>query len=139
MAKHRRGRVSTTPGETLLTIAEEIVRGELALAKGNLIEGLARLERSVRLEESLSYMAPPEWYFPVRHYLGAALLDADRPKEAEVIYAADLRSNPENGYSLFGLKLALERQGQSDQALEIAKRFDRAWAGATHELTSSRF
>lgn len=131
--------VSGTPGETLLTIAEEIVSGELAYAEGNTLYGLAHLERAIRLEDSLAYMAPPDWYFPVRHYLGAMLLDAGRPNEATVIYAADLRSNPENGYSLYGLKLALEQQGNREHALEVAERFDRAWAGATHELASSRY
>ena len=131
--------VSATRGETLLTIAEEIVRGELAYADGNTLEGLARLERAIRLEDSLVYNAPPEWYFPVRHFLGAMLLDAGRPDEAEVIYAADLQNNPENGYSLFGLKLALEQQDKLDDARAVAERFDEAWADATHVLSSSRY
>ena len=131
--------VSATTGETLLTIAEEIVRGELAYAEGSTLEGLARLERAVRLEDSLVYNAPPEWYFPVRHILGAMLLDAGRPNEAEVIYAADLRNNPENGYALFGLRLALQDQGELEDALAVANRFDHAWADATHKLTSSRY
>jgi hypothetical protein len=67
------------------------------------------------------------------------LMDAGRPNEAEVVYAADLRKNPENGYSLFGLKLALERQGKTDDALAVTERFNRAWADADVELTSSRF
>jgi hypothetical protein len=117
---------------TLLTIADEIVRGELAYASGNTLEGLARLERAVRLEDSLRYNEPPDWYFPVRHFLGAMLLDAGRPNEAEVIYAADLRT-------LFGLKRSLEQQGKTQDAAATEKRFDRAWAGATHELSSSRF
>jgi len=131
--------VGFATAETLLTIAEEIVRGELASAKGNTLEGLARLERAVRLEDSLRYNEPPDWYFPVRHFLGAMLLDADRPNEAEVVYAADLRKNPENGYSLFGLKYALEKQGKREDAQAVDKRFDRAWADATHTLTSSRY
>jgi tetratricopeptide (TPR) repeat protein len=131
--------VGFATAETLLTIAEEIVRGELASAEGNTLEGLARLERAVRLEDSLRYNEPPDWYFPVRHFLGAMLLDADRPNEAEVVYAADLRKNPGNGYSLFGLKYALEKQGKREDAQAVAKRFDRAWADATHTLTSSRY
>jgi tetratricopeptide (TPR) repeat protein len=131
--------VSATTGETLLTIAEEIVRGELAYADGNTLEGLARLERAIRLEDSLVYNAPPEWYFPVRHYLGAMLLDAGRPAEAAVIYAADLRINPENGYSLLGLKRALEQQGDAENASAVGERFDRAWEDATHKLISSRY
>jgi tetratricopeptide (TPR) repeat protein len=125
--------------ETLLRIAEEIVLGELAYAKGRTLEGLAHLERAVRLEDGLRYNEPPDWYFPVRHLLGAMLLDAGRPNEAEVIYAADLRKNPENGYSLFGLKLALEQQGKDKDAQAVAKRFEAAWADATHTITSSRF
>jgi tetratricopeptide (TPR) repeat protein len=125
--------------ETLMTIAEEIVQGELAYAGGNTFEGLAHLERAVRLEDSLRYNEPPDWYFPVRHFLGAMLLDAGRPNEAEVVYAADLRKNPENGYSLFGLRSALEQQGKSEDAQVVAERFERSWTAATHKLTSSRF
>jgi len=131
--------VGFATAETLLTIAEEIVRGELDRAEGNTLEGLAHLERAVRLEDSLRYNEPPDWYFPVRHFLGAMLLDADRPNEAEVIYAADLRKNPDNGYSLFGLKYALEKQGKREDAQAVNKRFDSAWADATHSLTSSRY
>jgi len=131
--------VGFATAETLLTIAEEIVRGELSSAEDNTLEGLAHLERAVRLEDSLQYNEPPDWYFPVRHFLGAMLLDAGRPNEAEVVYAEDLRKNPENGYSLFGLKYALEKQGKREDAQSVAKRFDRAWADATHALTSSRF
>ena len=125
--------------EQLLTIAEEVVLGEQAYAEGYTLEGLAHLERAVRLQDGLLYNEPPDWYFPVRHLLGAMLLDAGRPKEAEVVYAAELRKNSENGYSLFGLKLALEQQGKIDDALAVAERFERAWADADVKLTSSRF
>jgi len=125
--------------EALLTIAEEIVLGELVYAEGDTLRGLAHLERAVRLEDGLRYNEPPDWYFPVRHLLGAMLLDAGRPNEAEVVYAADLRKNPENGYSLFGLRHALEQQGKLEDARAVARRFERAWADATHQLTSSRF
>ena len=123
----------------LLTIAEEVVAGELAAARGRTLEGLARLERAVRLEDSLLYNEPPDWYFPVRHFLGAMLLDLGRPAEAEVVYAADLRKNPENGYSLFGLRQALEAQGREEDAARVAERFRAAWAADGHQLASSRF
>ena len=123
----------------LLTIAEEIVRGEIAYAEGYTLEGVAHLERAVRLEDGLLYNEPPDWYFPVRHFLGATLLDMGRPEEAEVVYAADLRKNPENGYSLFGLYTALEAQGKGADAAAVKQRFERIWADADHVLTSSRF
>jgi tetratricopeptide (TPR) repeat protein len=125
--------------KTLMTIAEQIVQGELAYTEGRVLEGLAHLERAVRLEDGLRYNEPPDWYFPVRHFLGAMLLDAGYPNEAEVVYAADLRKNPENGYSLFGLSEALKRQGRVKQAQSFRERFSRSWANASHTLTSSRF
>jgi tetratricopeptide (TPR) repeat protein len=125
--------------KTLMTIAEQIVQGELAYTEGHVLEGLAHLERAVRLEDGLRYNEPPDWYFPVRHFLGAMLLDAGYPNEAEVVYAADLRKNPENGYSLFGLSEALERQGRVKEAQAFSERFSRAWVDATHTLTSSQF
>lgn len=131
--------VGFATAETLLTIAEEIVHGELAYAEGRTMEGLAHLERAVRLEDGLRYNEPPDWYFPVRHYLGAMLLDAGRPNEAEVVYAADLRKNPNNGYALFGLQQALAQQGKQTDAAAVAERFDHTWASADHALTSSRF
>jgi hypothetical protein len=52
--------VGFATAETLLTIAEEIVRGELARAEGNTLKGLARLERAVRLEDSLRFNEPTD-------------------------------------------------------------------------------
>ena len=123
----------------LLTIAEEVVRGEIAYAEGYTLEGLAHLERAIRLEDGLLYNEPPDWYFPVRQFLGAMLLDAGRPNEAEVVYAADLRKNPENGYSLYGLYTSLTEQGKMSDAAAVQSRFARVWADSDHVLTSSRF
>ncbi len=64
------------------------------------------------LEDGLLYDEPPDGYIPVRQVLGALLLEAGLPAEAEVVYWEDLRRNPENGYSLFGLKQSLVVQGK---------------------------
>jgi tetratricopeptide (TPR) repeat protein len=123
----------------LLTIAAEIVEGEIDAREGHYEAATAHLERAVRLEDALLYNEPPDWYFPVRHVLGAVLLEAGWADEAEVVYWEDLRKNPHNGYSLFGLHRALEAQGRLDDALAVKGRFDQAWADADHELTTSRF
>ena len=124
---------------TLLTIASDILAGEMAASRRNWDEALVRLERAVRLEDGLLYNEPPDWYFPVRHILGAVLLEAGRPREAEVVYWQDLRKNPENGWALFGLHRSLEAQMRTDEAVEMRKRFEVAWADADHELRSSRW
>jgi tetratricopeptide (TPR) repeat protein len=124
---------------TLLHIAELVLRGEYAAKSGDLHAGIAYLERAARLEDTLLYNEPPDWYFPVRHVLGALLMDANLPAEAEAVYWDDLRRNPDNGFSLFGLKLALEAQGNKPVAEEIGTRFDKAWSSADVKLRSSRY
>jgi hypothetical protein len=87
----------------------------------------------------LRYSEPPDWYFPVRHVLGAVLLEAGHPAEAAAVYWQDLSDNPENGYSLFGLQQALAAMGDDAGAASASQRFDVVWADADHTLTSSRF
>jgi hypothetical protein len=124
---------------TLMLIASEIVQAELAAEKGDYSEALLRLERGVRLQDGLDYAEPPAWYFPVRHLLGAVLIEAGYPEEAEVVYWADLRDHPDNGYALFGLVQSLRAQGKDDQADEADERFKRAWESADVQLTTSRY
>jgi hypothetical protein len=87
----------------------------------------------------LPYSEPPAWLTPTRHALGAALLRARRPGEAEVVYWQDLARNRENGFALYGLALALEAQGRSEEAATIRNRFETAWEAADVTLPSSSF
>ena len=126
-------------GATLLRIASHVLHGELAASMGSYGTAISHLDRAVRLEDSLIYNEPPDWYYPTRHTLGALLLKAGRADEAESVYWDDLRKNPENGYALLGLSQALDAQGQTEAAAEINTRFQAAWADADHDLTSSKF
>jgi len=101
-------------------------------------KALGHLERAVRLEDSLSYNEPPDWYYPVRHTLGAVLLEAGYPVEAEVVYWQDLKKFRNNGYSLYGLWQSLEAQDKTEEANDIKKRYQTAWQHADVKLTSSR-
>ena len=62
-----------------------------------------------------------------------------RPTEAEAAYRAELRRNPDNGWSLFGLRQALVAQGREDEAESIGAEFRQAWTDADVELTASYF
>ncbi len=132
-------RVGFGAAGTLLKVAEEILRGDVIAQQGDFHTALAHIERAVRLEDSLLYNEPPDWYFPVRHVLGAILMDAGRPAEAEAVYWNELKRYPHNGFSLFGLEQALAAQGKDELARVIHARFEAAWSEADVELTSSRF
>ena len=123
----------------ILVIATEALAGELAAKQGDFEKAITHLHRGVLLEDSLIYTEPPDWHIPVRQSLGAVLLEAGRPLEAETIYWQDLKWNRENGGALYGLMKSLEAQGKTEQAGEIEKRFRKAWAMADVRLTASRF
>lgn len=120
-------------------IAERVLAAELASARGHQDEAIGILEQAAKLEDALPYDEPPGWHQPVRQLLGAVLLEADQPAAAEAVYAAELRRNPENGWSLFGLAEALRQQGRLEEAGQVDARFAAAWAHADTRLTASAF
>lgn len=114
----------------LLAIAALTLDGEILAKQGKLDEAIAKLREAVRLEDKLVYDEPPDWIQPLRHTLGAVLLRSDRAAEAEAVYRQDLQTYAENGWSLMGLRDALEAQGKRAEAAGIGKRFRRQWAKA---------
>jgi hypothetical protein len=81
---------------------------------------------------------PADWLYPLRHSLGAVLLASGQAAKAAVVYREDLRRNPDNGWSLYGLMQALNTQGNQAESAEVKKRFDKVWAHADIALTASR-
>jgi tetratricopeptide (TPR) repeat protein len=123
----------------ILSVAPEVLAGELAASRKDYDAAVAHLERAVRLEDGLVYTEPSEWHYPPRQALGAVLLAAGRAKEAETVYWEDLSRNTDNGWSLFGLTQALQAQGKQDDAAAVRARFDKAWPRADVKLAASRF
>ncbi|MGQ0429079.1 MAG: hypothetical protein ACT4UQ_04020 [Gammaproteobacteria bacterium] len=111
-------------------VAERFVAAELARAAKDYGAAIAALEQAVSIEDTLLYDEPPAWHSPARQALGAVLLTAGKPKAAEQAYRDELKRNPENGWSLFGLERALRAQGRKAEAAEVAARFAAAWANA---------
>ncbi|SCX05512.1 hypothetical protein SAMN05216379_103128 [Nitrosomonas eutropha] len=130
--------LSQNTAYNVLRIAPEVLAGELAAAHGKLDVAIAHLERAVRLEDGLVYTEPAEWHYPPRLALGAILLEADRPDEAETVYWEDLRRNRDNGWALFGLQQALRAQNKTVEADVIKARFQKAWEHADIPLSASR-
>jgi tetratricopeptide (TPR) repeat protein len=130
---------SPNTGRMVLSIAREVLAGEIAAAKKNYDPAIAHLEHAVRLEDGLVYTEPAEFHYPPRQALGAVLLEANRPAEAETVYWEDLKRNRENGWALFGLMQALKAEGKNEDAALVESRFKKAWARADVKLTSSRF
>jgi tetratricopeptide (TPR) repeat protein len=109
------------------------------MKKNKIDDAIAAFQSAIQVEDSLTYNEPPDWKLPARHYLGAALLDANKFAEAEQVYLQDLKVNRENGWSLTGLQQSYLKQGKKSDVVSAAKRFGKAWKNSDIAITSSRF
>jgi tetratricopeptide (TPR) repeat protein len=122
------GPSNNAPG--IARLASQILGGAIASARGDHEQALADYTEAVRMQDALGYDEPPSWYYPVRENLGAELLASKQPALAEAVYRADLKRNPENPRSLFGLAQSLRAQGKTPEAAKVEERFTKAWAHA---------
>lgn len=67
----------------VLTMAEQMMLGEIAFETGRQVEGLNHLRRTVALHDGLMYQEPTSWPRPTRHALSAHLMEAGKHDEAE--------------------------------------------------------
>jgi hypothetical protein len=126
-------------GKDVLALAAKVVEARAAEALKD-PGAIALWEAAVALEDGLAYSEPADWFYPTRHYLGAALLDAGNAAGAEAVFRADLERNPHNGWALFGLSQALVSQaGQSAEKKKEIKTVDnafkKAWKDADIKLS----
>ena len=121
----------------ILSVAEQMLLGELEYHRGNTDLAFDHLRKAVELDDNLPYDEPWGWMQPARHALGALLLDQKRHHEAEAIYRADLGldsslsracQHPNNVWSLHGLHECLQHRGESVEILHVRQRLDMALA-----------
>jgi tetratricopeptide (TPR) repeat protein len=118
----------------ILKIARELLGAKIAMVKGDNSGAIAVLTDAVAVQDTLKYGEPPDWFFPVRESLGAALLMNGDAAGAEKVFRADLDRNPRNPRSLFGLHQALKAQKLDYDAGFVQEQFQAAWKGSTLKL-----
>jgi len=115
----------------ILKVAQDVLGAKIAMVKGDNAGAIAMLTDAVALQDTLKYGEPPDWFFPVRESLGAALLMNGDATGAEKVFRADLDRNPRNPRSLFGLHESLKAQKLDYDAGFVQKQFQAAWKGST--------
>jgi tetratricopeptide (TPR) repeat protein len=113
----------------IMKIAKDVLGAKIARMKKDNTGAIAMLQEAVTIQDSLKYGEPPDWFFPVRETLGAALYMNGDAAGAEKTFRADLEKNPRNPRSLFGLEQALKAQGRDYDAGFIDKQFQTSWKG----------
>jgi tetratricopeptide (TPR) repeat protein len=120
----------------MFAVMDAVLDARLAAARKNTEGALAAWRKAVAAEDALNYDEPPDWYYPTRESLGAALLQAGRLDDAERTFREDLEHNPGNARSLFGLWQTLRASDPRGAATLVAeRRFDNAWRDSEVTLT----
>jgi len=127
------------PAPDILRIARHVLEGRIAQAQSDTARAIKEFETAVSIQDTLGYMEPPYWYYPVRQSLGAALLEAGKAAAAEQVFHKSLEQFPKNGWALYGLMQAQQAQGNSAAAQETEKRFKQAWVGGAEAPHLRRF
>ncbi len=123
----------------LIGINRAILAGEIAASSGQLDRAIEILEAALPMEDGLRYDEPEPLLNPIRHHLGALLIEVGRHADAAARYREELDDHPHNGWSLFGLAEALDALGESGSAALARQELARSWADADHWLRSSRY
>jgi tetratricopeptide (TPR) repeat protein len=119
--------------KSMLEVTDAVLDAWIARARRNDAAAIDAWRIAVIKEDMLNYDEPPDWFYPSRESLGAALLRAKRFAEAEQAFRDDLTRNPKNGRSLYGLwqTMLASRKVPEKQAVEAAeKQFRDAWKHA---------
>lgn len=126
------------PAPDLLGLAEHVARGKYASIRGRHLQAADHYRQAIAIEDRISYMEPPWWYFPVNQSLGAALYRAGRYQEAQQAFTAALAKFPNNGWALYGLAATEQKLGRRAQAAAATAALGRAWMGDAKWLRMER-
>ncbi len=127
------------PARQLVDLSQALLDGEIARKSGDLDKAITYFKDAAAIEHALPYTEPPYWHQPVSHILGAALLEAGKPADAEAVYRESLKTYRIDGWALYGLAQALDAQGRHAEADTVRAEYKQAWTFADVQLASSRF
>ena len=113
-----------------LDLAANILDARIATAHADRGRAIEYWKNAVQIQDRLYYGEPPEWFYPVRESLGAALMLNGQPAQAESVFRADLEQYPRNPRSLFGLLKSLEAQNKISESEWVGREFEAAWKNA---------
>jgi hypothetical protein len=136
-AEHSTAVFRSNSAHDLLGTLGGILEGEIFRADGDLEKAALSFERAVARQDAMIYDEPEPLPFAARHWLGAALLETKRYADAERVYREELKKHPNNGWSLFGLKAALDGQGKP--SADVEKQFESSWVRSDIWIHASRF
>jgi tetratricopeptide (TPR) repeat protein len=126
------------PARPVLEVAEDVVRARASQAEGKDDDAIGHWRKAAEAEDTIPYMEPPFWYYPVRQSLGAALLKTGKPDEAQKEFEAALEHARGSAWALYGLQQTAKARGDAAGESKATKELEKAWLGDPGLLTLER-
>ncbi len=120
-------------------VPENILDATISFQQKKYADAITALKKAIIAEDKLKYSEPKQWLLPARQYLGAYLLQLNKPKEAEAVYRQDLIWNPGNGWSLLGLYQSLIAQNKNNEAAKYKPQYMHSFSRAEETPTASAY
>ncbi|HWK64455.1 MAG TPA: hypothetical protein VNS34_05920 [Rhizobiaceae bacterium] len=126
------------PALPVLEVAQNVVLARASQAENDDSAAIEMWKKAAATEDTIPYMEPPFWYYPVRQSLGAALLKAGHPEEAQKEFDAALERSRGSAWALYGLQETARAKGDAAAESKAAERFSKAWQGDASFLNLER-
>jgi tetratricopeptide (TPR) repeat protein len=124
------------PATSIVDVAQLIVVDRVAQSSGDLDDAAASFGAAVAVQDSMPYMEPPYWYYPIRQSLGAIQLAQGNATEVERTFRKSLDNYRNNALSFYGLMEAQRALGRDVTNTE--KLFRESCAGKAEEPNLNR-
>ena len=121
------------------SIYHHVAQAMIAEASGAIGEKTTHLEAAVALQDELPYFEPPQLFMPLRQALAASYLVQQDYEKAKSLFRQDLTDNPNNAWSVLGLKQAQDATGQGLQSIFLADQFKKASENFSFELLTPSY
>lgn len=109
-------------------VGKNILAGTITENKTDIHQAISYFKQAVIDEDKLIYNEPRDWLLPARQYLGEALVRSGNFKEAVEVFNKDLKINPNNGWSLTGLKTCYQHLKNKAALSAVQKQLIAAWS-----------
>lgn len=119
------------PGKEIVQTARWVASARLADAQGDLPGAAKAYEEAITVEDTLAYMEPPYWYYPIRQSLGSVYLRQGKLDAAEKALRDSLVRVRGNGWALAGLAEVYKRKGDAKAEALAREAYGRAWLGSS--------
>jgi tetratricopeptide (TPR) repeat protein len=126
------------PVRPVLQVASDVVLARAAQAENDQMVAIELLKKAATAQDTIPYMEPPYWYYPVRQSLGAALLATGKTDQAEKEFNLALERERSSAWALYGLKEAAKAKGDALAEQKASDELTKAWRGDPGMLTLGR-